>query len=157
MLSDLSMEVRFTRARQAVVWWLLAVFFLLVPMLGTLMAILPSPWGAESLRSYWWLLPFFLGISYGCGRLAVRCVRRAYLIFSPVGVEIFPFYDPANHLEVVQWSQIDHAEVKKSVLILHFDAAQTCGKVISLAPISRARRALVAKLMEERSERPVHS
>ena len=130
MLTDKAMEVRFTRSRQAISWWLMAAFTFLVGLLAVVMALLPAPWGRPELQSFWWLLPFLLGFCYWCIRVGLRCVKHAYLIFSPVGVEIFPFSDPENKLDVVSWAQIDHFEMRGCNLILHFDEECTRGKVI---------------------------
>lgn len=137
-------ELRFTRSGQAMGFWLAAAVLAAVAM--TLLASsyyrdtnpqLPHP--------AWALLPLV-----GAGFLvsiAVSLTRHAYLILTPLGIEIFPFFRAATGMRLVVWQEIDHAEtdVKSTYLTLHRDAAKSSGIHLSLAPIHSDRRTLLAK------------
>jgi len=137
-------ELRFTRAGQAVLFWVLAAVFSAAAVTLAATAIyrdinpqLPHP--------AWALAPLALALL--AARLAVRLTRHAYLILTPLGIEIFPFFRPAAGMHLVVWQEMAAAEVNAAttVLTLHHDAARTSGIHLSLKPIRADRRALLAK------------
>ena len=140
-------ELRFTRAGQAVVFWIAAaacimaglVFFLIAPYRADTPELPHPAWG---------LVPFGLGAILM--RLAWHCAKHAYLLLSPIGVEIFPFFRPAANMQVIPWSQIAAADIDDSRLTLHFSAEKTSGIHLSLSPITKDRRALLAKAIQGR-------
>ncbi|MFD0893369.1 hypothetical protein KBB96_18240 [Luteolibacter ambystomatis] len=140
-------ELRFTRARQgagfAVAAGMLAmtalVFFLLAPYRAD-NPELPHP--------AWGLLP--LAVALASGWTAARCIRHAYLLLSPIGIEIFPFFRPSTGLNVIPWAQIAAVEIDDSRLTLHFTAEKTAGVHLALAPIPRDKRRLLIAAMEGR-------
>lgn len=136
-------ELRFTRAGQAVGFWLLAAVLAMAAVTLAATAIyrdsnplLPHP--------AWALVPLALALL--AARLALRLTRHAYLILTPLGIEIFPFFRPAAGLRLVVWQEVAAAEVnaRMTVLTLHHDAAKTSGIHLSLKPIRAERRALLA-------------
>lgn len=142
-------ELRFTRAAQATGFWLAAA--VLVSVAVTLLASsvyrgvnpqLPHP--------AWALLPA-VAAAFAI-RTAVRLTRHAYVILSPVGVEIFPFLRPAANMRLIPWREIDSFEIDHTftVLTLHHDAARTSGVHLSLKPIPADRRHLLAKALQRR-------
>lgn len=140
-------ELRFTRAGQAAVFWMGAavaataglVFLLLIPYRSE-HPELPHPgWSAIPIILAWVLT-----------RLAWRCARHAYILLSPIGIEIFPFFRPDANLQVVPWAQIDDAEVNDTRLTLHFNPEKTSGIHLSLAPLSRNARQLLAAAIRGR-------
>jgi lysylphosphatidylglycerol synthetase-like protein (DUF2156 family) len=137
-------ELRFTRSGQASLFWVAAAVLAGVAM--TLLATgyyrdtnpqLPNP--------AWAFLPLI------CAGLlvhtAVSLTRHAYLILTPLGIEIFPFFRAATGMRLVVWQEIHHAETNAKVtrLTLHHDAAKSSGIHLSLAPIRADRRTLLAK------------
>jgi hypothetical protein len=137
-------ELRFTRSGQAGLFWVSAAVLAAVGI--TLLATsiyrdinpqLPHP--------AWALAPFFLAAVMA--RLAVGLTRHAYLILTPLGIEIFPFFKPSEGMRLVMWQEIDHAEVdeKATRLTLHHDSGKTSGIHLSLTPIRADRRTLLAK------------
>jgi len=140
-------ELRFTRAGQAVVFGIAAaacvmaglVFFRVAPY-RAIDPELPHPaWG--------WI---FIGAAVLLVWLAVHCAKHAYLILSPIGVEIFPFFRPGTNMQVIPWAQIAAADIDNSRLTLHFSAEKTSGIHLSLSPISKDRRPLLAKAIQGR-------
>jgi hypothetical protein len=137
-------ELRFTRSGQAAVFWIMAAVLAAVSI--TLLAtaiyrdinpLLPHP--------VWALLPAVLAI--GAGKIALNLTRHAYLILTPLGIEIFPFFRPADGMRLVTWQEIAAAEVdqKNTMLTLHHDLKKSSGIHLSLAPIRADRRCLLAK------------
>jgi hypothetical protein len=140
-------ELRFTRAGQAVGFWIAAaalimaglVFFLLTPYRADTPELPHPAWG---------LLPIALAALLI--RLAWRCTKHAYILLSPIGVEVFPLFRPASTMQVIPWQQIDSAEIGGSRLTLHFTAEKTSGIHLSLSPIAKDRRELLAKAIQGR-------
>ena len=155
MVEDSEKELRFTRSAQAVPWSIAAACGVLFIVVSCISALLPSPWGAPALVNFWWVLIPVAVLTFCCGRIAWRCLKHAYLIFSPVGVEIFPFRKPEKNLDVVIWAQIDHLELKNGFLYLHYDADKTGGKAISLRPIMEKKWPLLKKVVELRAKKHV--
>ena len=93
---------------------------------------------------YWlWLCaPLLLGC-FVFFRLALRCTRHAFIILSPLGVEIFPFFKARENLQVVYWSQVADAEVREDKLFLHFTEEKKSGVIVSLKPIPSEKRQLL--------------
>jgi hypothetical protein len=137
-------ELRFTRSGQAVFFFITAAVLAAVGM--TLLAtavyrdinpLLPHP--------AWALLPFaFAAFS---SYTAVQLTKHAYIILTPLGIEIFPFFRPAEGMRLVTWQEIHSVEVAEKMkrLTLHHDAAKSSGIHLSLAPIRTDRRTLLAK------------
>ena len=140
-------ELRFTRAGQAVVFWIASaacvmaglVFFLLTPYRADTPELPHPAWG---------LVP--IGLAIPLMWLAWHCAKHAYLLLSPIGVEIFPFFRPATNMQVIPWAQIAAADVDGSRLTLHFSAEKTSGIHLSLSPIAKDRRPLLAKAIRGR-------
>ena len=140
-------ELRFTRAGQAAGFWIAAavcimaglVFFLLLPHRAE-NPQLPHP--------AWGILP--LALAAVMIRVAWKCTKHAYILLSPIGVEIFPFFRPESGMQVIPWSQIVAADVDDSRLTLHFSTEKTAGIHLSLAPVAKNRRELLAKAIRGR-------
>ncbi len=149
-------ELRFTRAAQGKLFFfcsaLVFAFAVGVWILST------QDWGMEGplLKGWWWLSLVGLFGCYLLFRLALRCTRHAYIILSPLGVEIFPFFKAKDHLQVIYWSQVVEAEftMRAKNLVLHFTEEKKSGVVVSLKPIPARRRHLleeaVLRVMEKR-------
>ncbi len=146
-------ELRFTRSGQASHFWVASAVLTSVSI--TLLATsiyrdinphLPHP--------AWALVPLILAAVMG--RLAVGMTRHAYLILTPLGIEIFPFFRPAEGMRLVLWQEVDHAEVDENAshLTLHHDAGKTSGIHLSLTPIRADRRTLLAKAVLGRLSPP---
>ncbi|MBK1828241.1 hypothetical protein [Haloferula rosea] len=142
-------ELRFTRAAQAVPFWISAAICAAVAILLVSISLhradnpaLPHP--------AWALLPSL--ICWASVRAALHCTRKAYLILSPLGVEIFPLLRPVKGMQMVPWGQIDSVEVGDYLITLHFDDSQSSGIHLTLSPIPKAKRPLLAKALTHRIE-----
>ena len=140
-------ELRFTRAGQATGFWLAAAMLVMTALVFALV----SPYRAEHTElphPAWGLVP--LGIAALMVRFAIRCTRHAYLILSPIGVEIFPLFRPETGMQLIAWAQIDSAEIDAGRLTLHYNSEKTAGLHLSLRPIARPQRDLLTKAIQGR-------
>lgn len=137
-------ELRFTRSGQATAIWLVAAVSAAsgITLLATSAYRETNP---QLPHPAWALLPLVL--SGTLVRVAMGMTRHAYLILTPLGIEIFPFFRPATGMKVIFWQEIHAAEVNDTLtqLTLHHDAAKTSGIHLSLNPIRPDRRPLLAK------------
>ena len=141
-------ELRFTRAGQAMQFAILGAVLGGASIAMLLLNLIPS----DPILAWWWPfvpLPFAALLFH----LAYRCVRHAYIILTPLGIEIFPFFKARENLQVFYWSQIADAEVNlRDQLVLHFNQERTSGVVASLAPIPSRRRDLLAHAIDGRMD-----
>ncbi len=148
-------ELRFTRAGQAAGFWMAAAALVMTALVFVLVAPYRAEHG-ELPHPAWGLIP--LGLAVLLVRFAIRCTRHAYLILSPIGVEVFPLFRPENGMQLVAWAQIDSAEIDADRLTLHYNPEKTAGLHLSLAPIAQPQRELLAKAIRGRfpdiSDRP---
>ena len=144
-------ELRFTRSGQAVIFWLLAAVLAggaltlgLTSFYRDINPALPHP--------AWMLLP--MAVAFFLLRLAVRMTRHAYLILTPMGVEIFPLWRPEMGMRLVLWQEIDSVEFDDRLtrMTLHFDPVKTSGVHVSLRPIRANLREALAKAVRGRAE-----
>ncbi len=145
-------ELRFTRNQQAIAFYIGASFLISVSIVLCATAFSEAP----PLHWAWSLLP--LPFAAVCLKTALFCSRHAYLILSPIGVEVFPFRKAQKEMQVVQWGEIDDIETKSNQLLLHFNPKKTAGMVITLRPLRPAQRNLLQSallgVMQQRSSPP---
>lgn len=139
-------ELRFTRAAQA------RLFFLLGAILVTVAVFLAAASITAGLEFPLWWAAFPLVPALPCFLLAYRCVRHAYLILTPLGLELFPFFNPRQNLQVLYWSEIAHAEVSDDhrILTIHYNETRTAGLKATLSPVLASKRPLLARAIEGR-------
>lgn len=142
-------EIRFTRAGQAQAVWLAAAV-----LVGVVVTMLASAHYREAdprvPHQLWALLPLALAVA--AVRLAIRLTRHAYLILTPLGIEIFPLFRPEKTMRMVLWQEVAAIDIDADLrrLSLHHNPEKTSGIHLSLAPIRRDRRALLAKAISGR-------
>lgn len=156
MLGDADKEIRFTRSQQALPWGILAAASAAAIVIGTTGALLPAPYGAAELKQWWPLLPPLFTLFIFSSLLCWRCTRRAYLIFSSIGVEIFPFWKAEKNLNVILWQEIHHLNLVNGFLMIHFNAEESAGAAVSLRPIPSKKHLLIKKITEKNLS-PDHS
>jgi hypothetical protein len=148
-LQDPAKELRFTRAGQAPMFWVAAA--VLAGMALTLLASsLYRTVNPEVPHPLWALIP--LGLAYLMARTALRLTRHAYLILTPLGIEIFPFFRPADGMRLVTWPEIHAAEVDGALtlLTLHHNVERTSGIHLSLKPIPSDKLPLLVQALAGR-------
>ncbi len=144
MVAEPQKELRFTRSGQAVGFCVAGAVMtgIGVTLLATgfYRAINPAvPHSA-------WAIPF-LAVAVGLFMVARHLTRHAYLILTPMGLEIFPFFRPAKRMQMVFWQEISDAEIdeREKWLTLHFNDERTAGMHLSLSPVRKKLRELLAK------------
>lgn len=142
-------ELRFTRARQALVFWLLAAVMLAaaLTLLATSMYRDINPYLPHPL---WAMLP--VAVAGVALKLAVFMTRHAYVILTPLGIEIFPLFKPEKGMQMVFWQEIDSMEVDDAMnqLTLHHNPENTSGIHLTLRPIARDVRPLLIRAVRHR-------
>jgi hypothetical protein len=137
-------ELRFTRAGQSIAFWLVAAVLIGAGIILAVTALcrdlnprLPHP--------AWAILPILLAAAPV--KLAIHLTRHAYLILTPLGIEIFPFFRASQGMQLIMWQEIATAEVNAAAtqLTLHRNFEKSSGIHLSLWPISKHRRSLLAK------------
>lgn len=149
MVAEPQQELRFTRSGQAVSFCVLGA--LLVGVSVTLAATGYHRSVNPAVPHPAWSIPFVL-LAGGVFWVATHLAKHAYLILTPMGLEIFPFFRPSKGMQLVMWQEIEAAELDVGLtrLTLHFNAERTAGMHLSLRPIRRELRALLAKAIKGR-------
>lgn len=137
-------ELRFTRSGQAAGFGLAGAVSFAVGV--TLLATATYRDVNPDLPHGFWSVPFLI-LSVGFVWLARHLAKHAYLILTPLGLEIFPFFFPSKNLHLVMWQEITAAEVSEDGkwLILHFNEEKSAGLHLSMRPVARKLRSLLAK------------
>lgn len=145
-------ELRFTRSGQATAFWIAAAVLVAASITMSATSIYRDV-NPELPHPTWAILP--LVVAWFCARIAWKLTKHAYVIFTPLGVEIFPFFKPEQTMRLVLWQEIQDAEVNADLtrLTLHHDLEKTSGVHVSLRPIRKDRRALLAKAIAGRVSR----
>jgi hypothetical protein len=140
-------EIRFTRAGQAVPLWLGAAICLTATL-----ALLCIRWipGNDGLGppALWALLPAVP--TWILAKLAIHCTRHAYLILTPLGLEILPLLRPAARMRLIPWQQIDSLDCTDSRLTLHFNREMSSGVHLTLRPLRHDQRVLLKSALAGR-------
>ena len=144
-------ELRFTRSRQASLFFLFTAFLLMLGV-GSFVALFAS-WGPNDadFSFYAWLCLLPLIPAYFTLRLAIHCIRHAYILLTPLGVEVFPFFKPQKNLQIIFWQEIDHFDLTTALLTLHSSSDKTSGTVLTLKPLAAAQISLLRKAIEART------
>lgn len=147
-LAEPEKELRFTRAGQATHFWTLALL-LICTAAGLL--LLGTPWIHEWPDPFL-PSPFFSLIPLPFAALAawwaIHLTRHAYILLTPVGLEIFPFFRPTKNFRVVLWQEIEHLELtpdERAVIVSLVGG----GKIfLATAPVAKPQRPLLKAAVE---------
>lgn len=137
-------ELRFTRRRIAQFFGVLAMVSLLGVILVSYVVIrlyfrddeipsVPSPW----------LVLIFGVLATASLRMMILCVRHAYILLTPLGVEIIPLYNPGKRMRVVFWPELKSAEIVSGKLILNLDTEPPESIRLSLIPLSKEQQSML--------------
>jgi len=157
-VSEPEKELRFTRAAQAWLFYTVSVICFAVSLAVFILSTQDWGMGGPMLDRWLWLCVPGVVLTYLTFRLGLRCTRHAYIILSPLGVEIFPFIKPEKNLQILYWGEVADAEFSANAkqLILHFNEEKKSGVVVSLNPIPPRRRHLLEEavlgVMEKREK-----
>jgi hypothetical protein len=144
MVAEPQKELRFTRSGQAVGFCVagavmtgIAVTLLATGYYRAINPAVPHPA---------WAIPFMSAAAV-LFMVARHLTRHAYLILTPMGLEIFPFFRPSKGMQMVFWQEISAAEIddRGKWLTLHFNDERTAGMHLSLSPVRKKLRELLAK------------
>jgi hypothetical protein len=144
-------HLRFTRSGQALHFITLGILFACAAValfaLGTkwidieaYIPPLPTPW--------WGLLPLLPALASFW--IAASNLRHPYLVFGPVGIEIYPLFFPSKNMNLIPWSQIARLEIDERLAWLTISYPENLGGgcVLSLNPISPKNRQLLAHAID---------
>lgn len=157
-LAEPEKELRFTRAAQAPLFYAVSVLCFAASLAVFILSTQDWGMGDPMLDGWVWLCVPGLIMTYAALRVGLRCTRHAYIILSPLGVEIFPFIKPEKNLQIIYWSEVDDVELSSHAkqLIIHFNQEKKSGVVVSLNPIPVTRRHLLEEavlgVMEKREK-----
>ena len=145
-------ELRFTRARQALTFILLGGAFLCVASWIWISDALvnDSSDSVDLLRIIITLILFSLSLI--CIWVAVNCVRHAFIILTPLGIELFPFWFPSKNLQVIYWTEIDNALVTEDMKTLQIQCQGGAKVFVALAPITVDRLPYLKRAIEGRMD-----
>jgi hypothetical protein len=145
-LAEPHKELRFTRAGQA------QGFIVAAAVAFAFALLIAVTWVMGHPSFHWWMPLIPLVMAALMTRLAIRCARHAYIILTPMGVEIFPLFKPEKNLNLVYWTQLEGAEFDEELttLKLHYNEEKTAGVILSLKPVLPKKRPLLKKALEGR-------
>ncbi len=139
-------ELRFTRDAQGRRWGIAAVAALALAT-GCLLGLFIAPPDASAVP-LWVSAALTAAVAAACTWIAIYCLSHAFLILSPVGVEIFPFFYPSRGLQVILWQEIGNARIEGGHLMLDFPSGGGIG--LSLAPLGPRNRILLIEAIDRR-------
>lgn len=145
-------ELRFTRTHQATQFLILTAILITISL--GIFSSMYSKWGPNDpdFYKYVWLCLIPLPIAAVVMKVAIHCIRHAYILLSPLGVEIFPFFKPEKNLQVIFWAEIHGVDFSSATtrMTIHTDSDHTSGIVATLTPISPAQRQLLKAALDNR-------
>jgi hypothetical protein len=149
MIAEPQKELRFTRSGQAVAFCVAGAVFC-----GVAVTLLATAYYRDTnpeLPHPAWAAPCFV-LAVGAFIVARHLTKHAYLILTPMGLEIFPFFRPATGMQSVFWQEISAAEIdpREKWLTLHFNAEKSAGMHLSLSPVRKKLRTLLVKAVLSR-------
>lgn len=148
--ANASAELRFTRNQQALMPVLLALLCFLGAVFCCFYGIMNAEWGIA--HEWKWFAAGFLliALSVGLFMFAYRCLRHAYLILSPVGIEVFPLWKVDQHFRVFHWSEIKALYFDDAVIKI--DLKQGGGAVLTFAPLAEKAKKMAQQALACRAK-----
>lgn len=142
--SDQLIELRFTRARQAVVMFAWG-FGLLLASAG--LFVLHQQRHTNPPALFWMFIPLVPAVVFLW--LTWSHLKHPYLALTRVGIEIYPFFLPARNMNLILWQQIAKSEVSETppLLVLTRADAVDAKIFITLAPIQPQQRRFLARAL----------
>ncbi len=137
-------ELRFTRSQLAVYLGILAAIALIAVILIAYVVVRlyfrdqevpssPSPW-----------LALLAGlICIGALRGMIHCARHAYILLTPLGIEILPLFRPAKRMRAVFWPELSEVTIAGGKLVLELDTEPSEVIKLSLFPLTARQRTML--------------
>ena len=144
-------ELRFTRARQAAPFWIAGLLLFVVAggIAAASTTLFSPPSGHRIVENGWWaLVP--LALSLACLWVAIHLTRHAYILLTPIGIELFPLFFPSKNLNVVYWPEVDGIDFDAERRQMVIDVAGGSKIFLTLDPIRRDRIELLVRAAEGR-------
>ncbi len=142
-------ELRFTRSRQAVTFFAAGMVILCVACLVFFTGATVPGIVADQAEYYsWWALPVLVP-AVCCFWAVVHCTCHAYIILTPLGVELFPLWNPSKNMQVIYWPEIKAVDISANLRTLTIKLKS--GQIMAtLAPITAQGRQLLKQAVERR-------
>ena len=142
--------MRFTRAAQGRFFLVITAVLIAISLGLWVLATQGTEFEAPRLKGYAWTALLPMPLVLFLLRVAVRCIRHAYLIFTPLGIEIFPLFRPEKYMTLITWQEISLVDVDLPTkrMVLHHNVEKSSGIVLSLRPILPAQQRLLAHAMQ---------
>ena len=143
-VADPSQELRFSRSVQALLFAFGACLFLTIGVILLMISwTVFKNWEMNTMPFPIWVLFLPWIPMVACLWLCWHCVRHPFLILSPAGVEIFPFWRPVKNYNLIPWGVVKDLDINEKELTLHYNTEHTGGVVLRLAPLSKKSRILL--------------
>lgn len=136
-------EVRFTRnlqgAQFTVVGGLLALLGLL-PLFALMRVLWRTGHILFSQHAAWMVcLPLGLALFY----FGSQMLRHAYIVFTPLGLELYPFFKPKTNMQLLFWSEIEALSLSEDKRALEIALPNERKIFVSLSPMREESRLLL--------------
>lgn len=147
---DPSKELRFTRTSQALIFVILGAICLAITVtLLLVVATIHHYEGDLTKLPFPIWLPFLpLLPMWGFFILGLHCAKHPYILLSPIGIEVFPFWKPVQNFQLIEWGKVALLEYNQAQLTMHYSKEKTGGVVLSLSPLSKKSRSLLIRALE---------
>jgi len=147
-------ELRFTRAGQARVFVLLAALGMAMILGSGMLAWVPHD-GLIPPHVWQWVGIIFALLWTAVAIWAVAyCVTHAYILLTPLGVEVFSFFYPTKYYRLIPWADIETLRLDEAMKWVAFDQHGGGGVYLSLAPLLPRQRELLREALQRRLGKP---
>ena len=82
--------------------------------------------------------------------VAIHCTQHAFIILSPLGLELFPFWFPVKNFRMLYWSEINDATINEDMNLLSIECNNGSKIFISIKPIPTNIRSYLKTAIEGR-------
>jgi len=82
--------------------------------------------------------------------VAIHCTQHAFIILSPLGLELFPFWFPVKNFRMLYWSEINDAAINEDMNLLSIECNNGSKIFISIKPIPTNIRSYLKTAIEGR-------
>ncbi len=116
-------ELRFTRNRQAFGWMTLACTFFTTALFTAFYITMVDD--LYYTKVFYWYAALQLVVSGALFYYATYCLKHAYVILSPVGIDVLPIIYPSKRLKFIPWDSIYDISLSGAKTNLHLNSGKT--------------------------------